>query len=54
MKMKLEIHVKPETGDPIELTLEEAETLYKELGQIFGKKDETTELKKFGFAASSK
>lgn len=35
MKMKLELHVKAEGCEPIELTLEEAEALYKELGQIF-------------------
>lgn len=33
--MKLEIRVIPPTGDPIELTFEEAKALYKTLKEIF-------------------
>lgn len=39
MKMKLEIHVRPEDGLPIELTLDEAKALYEELKQLFGKSE---------------
>lgn len=40
MRMTLEIHVRPENGDPIELTLDEARALYKELGELFGKEED--------------
>lgn len=41
MKLKLEIRVLSPSGEPIELTLEEAKELYVTLGEIFGEKKES-------------
>ena len=38
MKLKLEIRVLSPTGEPIELTLEEAKELYLSLKELFGEK----------------
>lgn len=38
MKLKLEIRVLSPTGDPIELTLEEAKELYLSLAELFEEK----------------
>lgn len=38
MKLKMEIRVLSPSGDPIELTLEEAKELYLTLKDLFGEK----------------